>query len=345
MPAAPLPKTEAERLAALRSYNVLDTSEEAAFDEIVALAARLTNTPISLVSLIDENRQWFKAHAGLEARETPRDQAFCAHAILDPNTPLVVPDARQDPRFADNPLVTGGPGIRFYAGVPLVNPEGHALGTLCVIDSKPREFSADEQNSLVTLAHTVGTTLELRRAMIEIRRLAATDATTGLHNQTEFLRAADAAIARHHRNGEIFTVAYLDLKVPEETAPGEHTRLLRHVGAILSASLATVDFAARLGGNEFAALTHGGGDAGYAWASQLHKQFASDPLLVDLHTSVAIGAATFHAPPRDALGALAAAETLLRRAKAGASHFMHENKGACPALALLPEPAAISAAA
>jgi len=125
MPPAPFPANELARLAALRSYDLLDTPSEAALDELVALAAELTGSPIALVSLIDAERQWFKARWGLPVQETKRDLAFCAHAILTPDQVLLVADATKDARFADNPLVTGAPDIRAYVGVPLVDRDGH----------------------------------------------------------------------------------------------------------------------------------------------------------------------------------------------------------------------------
>jgi hypothetical protein len=168
MPKAPLPPNEEQRLAALRQYQILDTAPENSFDELVRLAAHICGTPIALVSLVDEHRQWFKAKFGVDVQETPRDVAFCAHAILSPKEPLVVPDATQDPRFADNPFVTQEPHIRFYAGVPLVTPEGQALGTLCVVDFQPRQLSPEQLDQLKALAHQVVAQLELRRTLREL---------------------------------------------------------------------------------------------------------------------------------------------------------------------------------
>jgi len=167
---APLPLDEAERIESLREYAVLDTPEETCFDELTELAARICEAPIALISLIDEERQWFKSRVGLDVTETTRDIAFCAHAIHQKEL-FIVPDATQDVRFADNPLVMGEPGIRFYAGAPLLTPEGHALGTLCVIDRKPREMSAEHQQAMRVLSHHVMTQLELRRRTLQVAHL------------------------------------------------------------------------------------------------------------------------------------------------------------------------------
>ena len=161
MEIAPLPPDESARLDALRRYDVLDTASEDAFDDLTCLAAKICGAPIALVSLIDSRRQWFKAKVGVAACETSRDMAFCAHTILQ-RAILEVPDALADPRFATNPLVTQDPFIRFYAGIPLVTPEGHALGTLCVIDRVPRQLTSDQRQALTILGRQVVNLLELR---------------------------------------------------------------------------------------------------------------------------------------------------------------------------------------
>ena len=167
----PVPEDEAARLECLRSYTILDTPSEQAFDDITRLASYICGTPISLVSLLDDTRQWFKSSVGLAATETPRDQAFCGHAILQDGL-MVVPNALEDARFAANPLVTGEPHIRFYAGTPLVMPSGQALGTLCVIDRVPRTLTREQEESLRALGRQVVALLELRRNITTLERVS-----------------------------------------------------------------------------------------------------------------------------------------------------------------------------
>ncbi len=161
MKAADLPDNETERLAALYRYRILDTAAEAEFDDFTELAAHICGVPIALISLVDSGRQWFKSQVGLNVPETPRDIAFCAHAILDTGI-FEVGDAREDDRFVDNPLVTESPGVRFYAGTPLVTDDGQAIGTLCVIDTMPRELSAVQKKALAALGRQVMRQMDLR---------------------------------------------------------------------------------------------------------------------------------------------------------------------------------------
>jgi GAF domain-containing protein len=159
---AQIPENEELRLAALREYRILDTAAEEAYDDLTALAAYVCGVPIAMISLVDESRQWFKSKVGLNQQETPRDVAFCAHAILQPE-PLIVRDALKDARFADSALVTRAPHIRFYAGFPLTNPDGFALGTLCAIDRKPGQIKPKQKSAMQALARQIIALLELRR--------------------------------------------------------------------------------------------------------------------------------------------------------------------------------------
>ena len=164
MLAPPRPTDETDRIEALRAYEILDTEPEPEFDDLTLLASFICGTPGALVSLVDSERQWFKSRRGVPVAETTRDIAFCAHAILKREV-MVVPDAREDRRFADNPLVAGEPGMRFYAGAPLINPQGHALGTICVFDRRPRDLAPEQIEALEALARQVVAQMELRRRL------------------------------------------------------------------------------------------------------------------------------------------------------------------------------------
>ena len=179
MKPAPKPDNEKARLEALLQYNILDTPAEKVFDELTELAADLCNSPIATITLIDENREWYKSKVGINDEQAPRNISFCAHTILQDDL-LIVPDTLKDERFIDNPFVLEDPPLRFYAGAPLVTPEGHALGTLCVIDNVPRRLNNRQKNALRILAHCVVTQLESRRKTIEI-----------LENRAALLRSHD----------------------------------------------------------------------------------------------------------------------------------------------------------
>ncbi len=181
---APLPKNEAKRLKVLWQYEVLDTVPEEVFDDLTELAAHICEAPVALISLVDEQRQWFKSRVGISTRETTRDISFCAHAILQDGL-FVISDATKDPRFRTNPLVTGAQKIRFYAGVPLRSPDGYALGTLCVLDQKPRQLRPPQKRALLVLARHVETQLELRRHAKEL----AAAREQGDRQQAELARA------------------------------------------------------------------------------------------------------------------------------------------------------------
>ena len=168
MKSAPLPPDEAARIKSLQEHALLDTLPEEVYDDVTRLASEICGTPIALLTLVDEKRQWFKSKQGLGVDETPREDSFCAHTILNPNEAFVVPDARYDERFHDNPLTTGEPQVVFYAGVPVKDADGHALGSLCVIDSRPRELSDEKLEALKALAKLVNTNFKLRKTTMEL---------------------------------------------------------------------------------------------------------------------------------------------------------------------------------
>ncbi|WP_310740789.1 EAL domain-containing protein [Aquincola sp. J276] len=235
---APVPPDEAARLAALHAYRVLDTPAEAAYDDFAVLAARAAGTPVGLVSLVDGQRQWFKSRVGVDLCETPRNISFCGHAICAEGV-LVVEDALADPRFAGNPLVVGGPGVRFYAGVPLRTPEGHAIGTLCVMDTRPGQLQPDALDTLERLGRQLMNLLALRRAMAqqqqaesELQRLAlVTEHThhgvliTGTDNRIVWANAAFGRLTgvtpeagRGRRPGEVLPFLRSDLQARDHLA-------------------------------------------------------------------------------------------------------------------------------
>jgi len=191
---ATMPSTETARLAALNRYAILDTEPEQSFDDLVVLASFVCRTPIATLSLVDDHRQWFKSKVGVEIRETPRDISFCAHAIQQEEL-FVVPDALADPRFKDNPLVLGDPHIRFYAGAPLIDEDGYALGTLCVMDRQPRELDDTQKEALFSLRRLALSQIELRRN-IQLLKEALSDRTREEHAREQELKQLQEKLVR-----------------------------------------------------------------------------------------------------------------------------------------------------
>ncbi len=167
----PQPENESSRLEELNSYNILDTMSEQDYEDITMLAATICKTPVSLITFVDKDRQWFKSHYGTSQTESVREYSFCAHALNSPKESLIVEDSRQDERFADNPMVTGDPYVIFYTGIPLVNPTGYPLGTLCVIDHKPRKLEGEQIKALEILSKQVVTLLEMRKSNIALQKI------------------------------------------------------------------------------------------------------------------------------------------------------------------------------
>jgi diguanylate cyclase (GGDEF)-like protein len=285
MPAAPLPPDEPSRLVTLRDYQVLDTPPDPRVEAVMRAAGQHFGVPIAAVSLVDSGRQWFKASAGLDLTEIPREMGFCAHAILQPGQVLVVEDATADPRFADNPLVTGAPAIRFYAGAPLIARSGHALGTLCIIDTKPRRFDPADHMLLADLAQGVAGLLDLHRATVHERRAATHDPLTGLANRALFeprlAAMVDAALA-----GPPCLLIAVDLDqfqaVNDRFGHAAGDGLLVVAADRIRASVRNSDMIARLGGDEYAVLVQGPfpPHAPRAFAERIRAALA-EPLCID----------------------------------------------------------------
>ncbi|AMJ55802.1 MULTISPECIES: sensor domain-containing diguanylate cyclase [Stenotrophomonas] len=279
-----LPVNEAERLAALQRYRVLDTAREQEFDDLVTIARTICGTPMGAVTLIDRDRQWFKSLQGLDGEQTPRDEAFCAHTILKPEELMVVADARQDQRFSANPLVLGDPHIRFYAGAPLLSSDGYALGSLCVFDSVPAQLGTPQAEALRALSRQVSRMMEMRLLRLDIDHLQSerdwyethlieyyqqleqvnlelseqtrTDPLTGLPNRRALAAALTEAIGRA---GEVApAVAIVDIDhfkmVNDIHGHGEGDLVLTELANVLKSQFSARGMAARYGGEEFVIL-------------------------------------------------------------------------------------------
>jgi diguanylate cyclase (GGDEF)-like protein len=327
MTTAPTPHNETARLAELEALDILDTLPEQAYDDITYLASRLCETPIALVSLVDGQRQWFKSRVGIDAAETPRSMAFCAHAIVEPGGLFVVENALDDPRFANNPLVTDDPSVRFYAGAPLVTKAGNALGTLCVVDTEPRQLSEDEARALEALSRQVMAQLELRRVVdqlessqIELSRLSVTDSLTSLLNRRAFEATLTAEIARHQRYGHELALALIDVDgfkgYNDSLGHVAGDKALQAVARVLKEVCRKTDVAVRYGGDEFALILPETEHRG-AWniAERFRRGVERLPW-PQRSLSVSVGVAMAGAEASTSQALIELADTALYRAKA-----------------------------
>lgn len=250
MKAPPVSGDEQERLSELRSLAILDTPPEERFDRVTRMARRLFGVPIALVTLVDENRQWFKSCSGLDFRETERRISFCAHAILN-NGALVIEDTTQDERFADNPSVTGDPHIRFYAGQPLHALSGQSMGTLCIMDRQPRSFG---QEDLATLSDLAGM---VEREIVAVQ-LAISDELTRISNRRGFLTLSKYILDICKRQFFPAALVFFDLdkfkRINDIHGHAEGDRVLKIFAEQMTVSFRSSDLLARLGGDEFVAL-------------------------------------------------------------------------------------------
>jgi len=285
------PENELERLDALRRYQILDTLPELAFDDIARLASYICGVPISLISLVDESRQWFKSKVGIEINETSRDIAFCAHAILQ-NGILEVPDATKDPRFKSNPAVTSPLHIRFYAGVPLTTSEGYNLGTLCVIDQKPGELTDAQRTALEALARQVIAQLELRRYVADLEKLATTDGLTELTNIRTFRKLLSQKFSDSQVTKSPLSLVMLDVdrfkSYNDVYGHPAGDEVLRIIARIIRDTLGENQVGSRYGGEEFiVALPDHGNESALCWAEKLRRKiegtrFPFSPVTVSL---------------------------------------------------------------
>jgi diguanylate cyclase (GGDEF)-like protein len=248
-----IPENEALRLATLKSLNVLDTPPEERYDRVTRMARRMFGVSTALVSIVDEDRQWFKSKQGLDACETPRSVSFCGHAILGDDI-FLIQNALQDERFADNPLVVGDPNIRFYAGCPLRAADGQKIGTLCIIDSEPREFDHDDATALRDLASMV-------EGELAALRTSSTDELTKISNRRGFMQLAQYGLSFCVRNNQPASLAFIDLDgfkpINDNYGHAEGDLALAAFAEVMRASFRSTDLFARLGGDEFVVLLAG----------------------------------------------------------------------------------------
>jgi diguanylate cyclase (GGDEF)-like protein len=347
---APRPADEADRLAALDALQVAYTPAEERFDRLARMACRSLRVPIATVTLIDADVQWFKAREGVLKSEDSRGVSFCAHAILQPE-PLVVPDARVDPRFAANPLVTGEPFIRFYAGHPLQAPDGSHVGTLCVIDHEPRTLAAGDLEMLRDLAAVAESELRvtaLSAAQTELigerdtlRRKAMLDPLTGLWNRGAVFEVLDRELLRAERARQPLAVIMADIDsfkaINDRHGHAAGDAALAEVARRLRAGVRSSDAVGRYGGEEFLLVLAGCDEPTAADAGEhLRVLVAEEPVVAagrPLAVTVSLGvAATL--PGAGAPGAadlVAAADRALYRAKAGGRNRVEwASAASCP---------------
>ena len=294
MNTCPVPENETERLAAVHAYKILDTPPEVEFDVITRVASSLFNVPIALVALMDRDRLWFKSRHGLDAAQLDREIAFCAHAIIKPEELLVINDLQQDHRFDENPLVHGGPGIRFYAGAPLRDSNGLALGTLAVLGTEPREFDSHDRELLRDLSVSVMTAIEARHRAITLKELATTDALTGVGNRIQFNSVLSQELQLAQQAMQSIAVFYMDLdgfkRINDDMGHPAGDMVLCAVARRLAAELRDGDVLARLGGDEFAILMRSGArvDGAMALAERI-VEAAQLPVMLTSGEQVMVG--------------------------------------------------------
>lgn len=324
------PDNEAERLSALQRSRILDTQTDEAFEDLIRIAAAICHVPMAMVSLIGAERQWLKARLGIEVEETARDEAFCAHTILEPRVTMVVEDALQDPRFRENRFVTGESGVRFYAGAPLLDPDGLPLGSFCVMDREPRTLAPDQLQALEALSRQASRLIEAHRLAVELRyhlderewyeqqlrlhqqelerqnadltELTRTDPLTGLHNRRAFSLALEEMAA----TGQRYSVAVCDIDdfkaINDVHGHAEGDRVLQTVAGALRDQLAARGRVARMGGEEFVLLFPGSDVAEATLQCEyLREMIANLPAGLPVTVSIGIAGGGPGSTPEDVL--------------------------------------------
>jgi diguanylate cyclase (GGDEF)-like protein len=326
---------ESARLSALRSYCVLDTGRESRFDDLTCLAASICETPYSLVSLVDTNRLFFKSAHGMDVREVPHPDFFCGHAIRQRDV-FIVPDAAKDPRFAGHPLVVDGPRVRFYAGAPLVTPQDHALGTLCVVDVAPRKLDARQIETLRILA---------RQAMcqLDLNLQAMRDPLTGLYNRRQLDEGLHREVLRARRIEAPVGVMAIDVdhfkRVNDTLGHEVGDSALRGVAQELASCVREEDIACRAGGEEFVIILPGTGKAALRSRAEAVRSTIERASIKagdgSLKLTVSIGLASFPACGDSGQAVLRAADGALYKAKAAGRNrvIMSTPSGARPSSA------------
>ncbi len=324
----PLPDNEPRRLLALRAYEILDTGPELEFDALARVAAAALRMPIAVVAILDSDRLWFKSRVGLEVPELDRKVALCAHAIMQPRGTLVVADLAADPRFAANPLVCEAPHMRFYAGAPIVDPSGMALGTVAVLDTQPREFGPEQVDTLKDLATMAVTALLARRRALDLQRLALTDHLTGIANRAQFDKAVVAELSHSMRTGELFTVLSMDLdgfkEVNDRLGHAAGDEVLCEVARRLTVLVRQGDALARLGGDEFGILMRHGSQQSAAGLRQRILDAIEAPIVLStghaLQVGISVGMASYTDETASVPELMAQADAALYRSKRRQSH-------------------------
>jgi diguanylate cyclase (GGDEF)-like protein len=345
-----IPKNDSARVAALRRYEILDTMPEQAFDDITYLASQICATPMALMTPIDDKRQWFKSKVGIEGSETPRELAFCAHAILQPEL-FVVSDAASDYRFSDHPAVVDAPHVRFYAGAPLITPDGHALGTLCAVDRVPRRLTPEQQKALEALSRQVVAQLELKRqyaalsntlrdlqqtqshlesANTRMEVLSVTDELTQLLNRRAFDDRLTREIKRAVRSRRPVSLALLDIdhfkSYNDQYGHPAGDCLLKSFARHLKREVRETDSAARYGGAEFALILLDTNEIGALVLAERLRSSIEAAMHKERSVTASIGVASLQTGVADSETLIAAADAALYYSKKhGRNRVTHIN--------------------